>query len=127
LFADLFFCQQEMTYDQQLLQILMSVGERGISIRSLAMHLYNMNTSLFAQPDYEVLRSYVQQYVVRNSRSSQSLLEGTGRRGYYRLNTGGSADARQLMLQFREEQQESGAEEELRQQDLSLDLFDTLV
>ena len=104
----------------------MSVGERGISIRSLAMHLYNMNTSLFAQPDYEVLRSYVQQYVVRNSRSSQSLLEGTGRRGYYRLNTGGSADARQLMLEFREEQQESGVEEP-RQQDLSLDLFDTLV
>jgi hypothetical protein len=116
-----------MTYDQQLLEILTGVGERGISIRSLAMHLYNMNTSLFVQPDYEVLRSYVRQYVSRNSRTPRSLLEGTGRRGYYRLNTGGSADARQLMLHFHEEHQEEGEEEQPPQQDFSLDLFDTLV
>lgn len=118
-----------MTYDQQLLQILMDVGERGISIRLLTMHLYNLNTSLFSQPDYEALHSYVQQYVARNSRSSQSLLVATGKRGHYRLNTGGSADARQLMLQFREELQEGGVEmeEQPQQQDFSLDLFDMLI
>ena len=119
-----------MTYDQQLLEILTGVGERGISIRALAMHLYNLNTTLFAQPDFEALRSYVQQYVTRNSRTPQSLLEGAGRRGYYRLNTGGSADARQLMLHFQKERGrgESKVEdndvEERQQQDLSLNLFD---
>ena len=118
-----------MTYDQQLLEILTGVGERGISIRALTMHLYKLNNSLFAQPDFEALRSYVQQYVTRNSRTPQSLLEGAGRRGYYRLNTGGSADARQLMLHFQEERgrgewKEEDDVEERQQQDLSLNLFD---
>ena len=81
-----------------------------------------MNCTFFSQPDYEEIRSYVQQYLLRNSKSSQSLIESTGRRGYYRLNTEGSADARQMMLQFREEQLEE-IEEEKPQQDLSLDLF----
>jgi hypothetical protein len=59
---------------------------------------------------------------LKNSKSSQSLIESTGRRGFYRLNTTGSQDALQLMLQFREEQQEK-EEEKPPVQDLSLDLF----
>ena len=111
-----------MSYDQQILQILTEVGERGISVQTIAKHVYNMNCTFFVQPDYEEIRSYVQQFLLRNSRSSQSLIESTGRRGYYRLNTAGSADALQLLLQFREEHEE--IEEEKPQQDLSLDLFD---
>lgn len=80
-----------------------------------------MNCTFFTQPDYEEIRSYVQQFLFRNSKSNQSLIESTGRRGYYRLNTEGSADARQMMLQFRDEKEEK--EEEKPQQDLSLDLF----
>ncbi|MBQ4029855.1 MAG: hypothetical protein II624_11915, partial [Prevotella sp.] len=71
---------------------------------------------------FEEIRTYVQQYLLRNSKSQQSLIESTGRRGYYRLNTEGSADARQLLLQFRDEKEEE-REEEKPQQDLSLDLF----
>ena len=81
-----------------------------------------MNTTFFYQPDYEDIRTMVQQYLLKNSKSSQSLIENTGRRGYYRLNTTGSKDAQQLMLQFRDEQ-EKQQEEEKPQQDLSLDLF----
>ena len=110
-----------MSYDQQILSILMEAGERGISVQTLAKHVYNMNCTFFFQPDYEEIRSYVQQYLLRNSKSAQSLIESTGRRGYYRLNTTGSADALQMLLQFREEQEET--EEEKPQQDLSLDLF----
>ena len=67
----------------------------------------------------------VQQYLLKNSKSSQSLIESTGRRGYYRLNTSNNAVARQLMLDFREEEiQEEEIEEEKPQQDLSLSLFD---
>ena len=80
-----------------------------------------MNCTFFSQPDYEDVKSYVQQFLLRNSKSSQSLVERTERRGYYRLNTCGSTDARQLMLQFREAQEEK--KEEKPQQDLSLDLF----
>ena len=110
-----------MTYDQQILKILTEAGERGISVQTLAKHVYNMNCTFFFQPDYEEIRTYVQQYLLRNSKSAQSLIESTGRRGYYRLNTTGSADALQMLLQFREEQEEK--EEEKPQKDLSLDLF----
>ena len=110
-----------MSYDQQILNILTEAGERGISVQTIAKHVYNMNCTFFFQPDYEEIRSYVQQYLLRNSKSSQSLIESTGRRGYYRLNATGSADALQMLLHFREEYEEK--EEEKPQQDLSLDLF----
>lgn len=95
----------------------------GLSVQSIAKHVYNMNCTIFFQPDYEEIRAYVRQYLLRNSKSTQSLIESTGRRGYYRLNTEGSADARQLLFQFRDEQAEEGIEEKKSQQDLSLDLF----
>ena len=114
-------------YDQQILKMLSVAGAGGMSVQTIAKHVYNMNCTLFFQPDYEEIRHYVQQYLLRNSRSGQSLIERTGRRGYYRLNTKGSKDARQLMLQFSDEQQPQEEEEKKPQQDLSLDLFDTLV
>ena len=111
-----------MTYDQQILKILTEADERGISVQAIAKHVYNMNLSFFYTPDYEEIRTYVQQFLLKNSKSNLSLIENTCRRGYYRLNTKGSADARQMMFQFREEQEEK--EEEKPQQDLSLNLFD---
>lgn len=110
-----------MTYDQQILKVLTEAGEHGISVQAIAKHVYNMNLTFFVTPDLEEVRTYVQQYLLRNSKSSQSLIESTGRRGYYRLNTSGSADALQMMLDFREVQQEK--EEDKPQMDLSLDLF----
>lgn len=111
-----------MTYDQQILQVLTEASECGVSVQAIAKHVYNMNCTFFVQPDFDEIRTYVQQYLLRNSKSQQSLIESTGRRGYYRLNTDGSADARQLLLQFRDEKKEE-REEEKPQQDLSLDLF----
>ena len=113
-----------MNYDKQILQILTEVGERGINVQTIAKHVYNMNCTFFFQPDYEEIRGYVQQYLLRNSKSSQSLIESTGRRGYSRLNTTGSADALQMLLQFRGEHEDKEDKEEKKpQQDLSLDLF----
>ena len=111
-----------MTYDCQILQILTEVGEKGINVQLLAKHLYNMNSTLFSSPDLEEIRSYVQQYLLKNSKSPQSLIESTGRRGYYRLNTRNNADARQLLLEFREPVAEE--KEEKPAVDLSLSLFD---
>ena len=102
--------------------MLTEAGECGVSVQAIAKHVYNMNCTFFVQPDFDEIRTYVQQYLLRNSKSQQSLIESTGRRGYYRLNTEGSADARQLLLQFRDEKEEE-TEEEKPQQDLSLDLF----
>ena len=111
-----------MGYDSQILKILIEAGERGIGVQAIAKHVYNMNCTFFSQPNYEDIRAYVQQYLLRNSKSSQSLIEHTGQRGYYRLNTAGSQDALQMVLQFRDVQEEK-EEEKPVQQDLSLDLF----
>lgn len=116
-----------MTYEQQILNILTEAGERGISVQSIARHVYNLNRTLFYTPNLGEIHSFVQQYLLRNSKSDLSLIESTGRRGFYRLNTQGSADARQLMLHFREEQEEAEASEEKPLQDMSLDLFDGLI
>lgn len=114
-----------MTYEQHILHILSEVGERGISVSLLAKHVYNLNCTLFSQPDLQEVKQFVQQYLLKNSKSSLSLIESTGRRGYYRLNTQNNADARQLMLEFREEEIEmEEVEEEKPKQDLSLSLFD---
>ena len=114
-----------MSYDQQILKVLTEVGERGLSVQAISKHVFNMNRTFFVSPDYEEIRTYVQQYLLRNSKSAQSLIERTGQRGYYRLNTSGSADAMQTLLQFRDEQQPK--EEEKPRQDLSLSLFDAMV
>ena len=114
-----------MTYEQQILHILSEVGERGISVSLLAKHVYNLNCTLFSQPDLQEVKQFVQQYLLKNSKSSLSLIESTGRRGYYRLNTQNNADARQLMLEFREDEIEmEKVEEEKPKLDLSLSLFD---
>ncbi len=113
-----------MTFDQQILKILSEVDERGISVSALTKHVYNMNCTFFFTPNLQEVKQYVQQYLLRNSKSSQSLIESTGRRGYYRLNTKNSPNARQLVLDFQQKKEKPEAQAEERpQQDLSLNLF----
>ena len=115
-----------MVYEKQILRILSDVGDRGISVQLLAKHVYNLNSSLFHTPDLSEIHAYVQQFLLKNSKLAQSLIESTGRRGYYRLNTRNNSDARQLMLDFKEEKMLRGTaenEDERPAPDLSLDLF----
>ncbi len=113
-------------YEQQILKILSLVDERGISISSLTMHIYNQNSTFFAQPDLLKIRQYVRQFLARHSKSPHSLIERAEKRGYYRLNKKASKDARQLLLQFEEFEQETQQEEKKKEPspDLSLSLFD---
>ena len=111
-----------MTYDRQILRILTDVGDRGISVQLLAKHVYNLNSTLFYTPDLSEMHTYVQQYLLKNSKSPSSLIESMEQRGYYRLNTKNNADAQQLMLDFKEQSIEEEKEEK-PQPDLSLDLF----
>ena len=111
-----------MTYDRQILRILTDVGDKGISVQLLAKHVYNQNSTLFFSPDLSEIHAYVQQYLLKNSKSPSSLIESMERRGFYRLNTQNNADARQLVLEFRE-QSPVEEKEEKPQQDLSLDLL----
>lgn len=113
-----------MTYDQQILDILTAVGEKGISVQLLAKHVYNNNLSFFFTSNLEEIRAYIQQYLLKNSKQPSSLIEKMERRGYYRLNTQNNPDARQLLIDFREESLPNDKEERPDTDvDLSLDLF----
>lgn len=111
-------------YDKSILAILANVGSDGISVRKLAMHVYNNSSSLFERPDFKDVHRYVQQYLIRNSKSPTALIESCDHRGLYRLNISHSADARQLLLNFTEESENKPTMPPTPQQDLSLSLFD---
>ena len=112
-------------YKQQVLKILMDVGERGMSAALLSKHVYNLNCTLFFQPDVEEIRRWVWQYLQRNARSKRPLVERTGRHGYYRLSRRGIAYIRQQQLLQRDtDQTDKTGNKEKPQQDLSPGLFD---
>lgn len=112
-------------YEEYILKVLAEVGDGGISIQKLAMHVYNMSCTLFSRPDFLDVRSFVRQYVRRNTGTPQSLIESAGHRGLYRLNTSRSIDAFQLMLEFREQPGGNDISDARmsKSEDQSLDLF----
>ena len=116
-----------MSYERQILQILAEVGARGISVRALVKHVYNMNCDLFGGPDKDELKQSVRSYIAGQLRRKYPLVDRTGQWGYYRLNSRGNAQARQLLLEFGSEPNagDTPAEEKPElQQDQSLSLFD---
>ena len=84
-------------YEEQILKIFSDVGRRDISVHLLAKHVYNMNCTLFHQPEMKEVVRETRNYVVRNSRGRQPILERTGRWGYYRLNSKGQREAQQML------------------------------
>ena len=113
------------TYDEQIITILAKAGERGMSVKKVSMQLYNINCTLFSTPDFNDIHKYVQQFLFRNSRLSQSLFCNEAR-GIYKLNPN-SARAQQLALIFAEDTDNEDDDEEQSRNtspDLSLSLFD---
>lgn len=117
----------EMTYDQQILKVLLIAGDKGISVQMLSKHLYNMNCSLFYVPDYMEIHNYVKQYILRNLKSPRALIEHAGKRGLYRLNSDRSIEVGQLVLEFTPNVTNIESADEVSEKrvsdDFSLDLF----
>lgn len=113
-------------YKQQVLKILMDVGERGMSAALLSKHVYNLNCTLFFQPDVDEIRRWVWSYLQRNARSRSPLIERTGRHGYYRLSKRGISFMRQQQLTLRDKTatDEDTSESVKPQNDTSPGLFD---
>ena len=109
-------------YDQQILRILLEVGVRGISVKKLAKHVYNHYCTFFFQPDFVEIYRYTQQYIQRNSRSSQGIIEHAEKWGHYRINDRSSAGM-QMMLKFTDNANNDEDEEKKPSVDLSLSLF----
>lgn len=110
-------------YKQQVLKILFDVGERGMSAALLSKHVYNLNCTLFFQPDVDEIRRWVWSYLQRNARSRRPLIERTGRHGYYRLSKRGVAFVRQQLHSNAAEKENSG-EAPKSEVDTSPGLFD---
>ena len=114
------------SYDEQIITILARAGERGMSVKKISMQLYNLNCTLFSTPDFDEIHKYVQQFLFRNSRMSQSLFCNEAW-GQYKLNPC-SGRSQQLALNFQEQHEDEEKEEDTHNQspDLSLSLFDEL-
>ena len=103
----------------------MDVGERGMSAALLSKHVYNLNCTLFYQPDVDEIRRWVWSYLQRNARSKHPLIERTGRHGYYRLTRRGITFVRQQQQALSSnEPEEQTVQPEQRHQDSSPGLFD---
>ena len=107
-------------YDEQIIRLLHEAGEKGMAVRILSKNIFNENNTLFGDLSLEEVYRYVRSYIQRNSKTSLSLIEPTGRRGFYRLN---SEQITQLMLNFSASEEKSIDEREIRDEDLSFSLF----
>lgn len=110
-------------YDRHIIAVLTEVGGKGISVRNLAKHVYNLSCTLFEKPDMEHVYRYVQRFLLRNSKATNPMVESLARRGHYRLNAAYTAQDGQQELVFGEDDdlpRPSAAQCD----DLSLSLFD---
>jgi len=112
--------QSHLEYDSHILKFLTEAGSEGLSVAKISRHVFNASNTFFETVDFEEVHRYVASFVLRNSKSAESLLQKT-ERGIYRLNPH-SAETRQLMLQFGEEEEEPASAP--HNEDLSLSLFD---
>ncbi|MBQ6681172.1 MAG: hypothetical protein IJM78_02970 [Prevotella sp.] len=108
-----------MVYDKEILRILTEVGSRGLSVAKIARHVHHACNSLFVPIDYDDVHRYVAQFLLRNSKNPDSIIEKTDR-GIYRMNLK-SQETQQLMLQFAAHDEDTV--QETPAEDLSLSLF----
>jgi len=109
-----------MNYDEKILRVLAEAGQGGLSVQKISRHVFNACNTFFETVDFEEVHRYVQQYLLRNSKNPDSIIENTGARGIYRINPI-SRESQQLMLRFCDKEE---TEEEIRPVvDRSLSLF----
>lgn len=88
-----------MDYEYTICHILEEAGKRGLSVRKIALHVFNENNTLFKETTYEEIYTIVRRYLNHSVRYNNSMIKRASRRGYYCLND--SADSiRQQFLNF---------------------------
>ncbi len=93
-----------MKYEQDIIDLLMQVGDAGLPLMSIVKHVHNAHNSLFEPISEGNVYQSVRSYIIRNSRNEYSLfLKGEDKK--YRINKN-AAQAKQLALMFSNEQPE---------------------
>ena len=113
------FVSQKMNYEREIIRILTEAGSKGLTPTKISRHVYNASNTFFSETDYDDVHRATLQFLKRNSRFTDSIIEKVDR-GTYRMNVN-SAESRQLMLQFIEDVPEPVKPPTA---DLSLSLFD---
>ena len=108
-----------MNYERDILRILMEAGSAGLSVAKISRHVFNASNTFFETVDFEEVHRYVSAYLLRNSKTSESVVEKVAR-GVYRLNLK-STETQQLQLEFADHVELN--DEKPVTQDLSLSLF----
>lgn len=106
-------------FDDEILRILTEAGAKGLKTEKIARNVFNACNSMFNPLDYEDVHAYVTQYLLKNSKNPDSIIE-KAEWGVYRINLW-SKDASQLMLKFTDNTDEP--EEKAPADDKSLSLF----
>lgn len=86
----------------------MEAGSSGLSVKKISRHVHNATNSLFHPVSFEEVYRYVQKYVRLHSQYSDSLLKKMGK-GCYKINEN-NAESRQLLLNFKDEDEVVKAE-----------------
>ena len=88
-----------MTYENEIIKILVEAGDKGLSVKKIAQHVYNAVNSLFCSVSYTDIYSSVSQYLKSNAKSKTSVIVHGKGRGVYKINA--EIDAgQQLMIIF---------------------------
>ena len=108
-------------YEQEILNILTSAGDKGLKVDKIARHVFNNCNSFFETHSLKEIRQCVATLLQNNSRTSDGLVEKI-QWGIYKLNKN-SAEARQLLMQFADENEEKEKRTRVVEDDKTLSLF----
>ena len=85
-------------YDNHILSILAEAGQNGLPIRKIARHVHGCVNGMFEPVSLESVHAEVSQYLHRNSRRGDSVIERMQKKGYYRLNMNSGVAREQLLV-----------------------------
>mgnify|MGYP006920295882 FL=1 len=100
-----------MKLDQEIFNVLLAAGTKGLKVEKIARHVYNACNSIFTPLNYKDVHGYVTQYLTRCAKDPQSLIEKGKGYGIYHLNFDSNA-VQQLMLNFSSSVLEKSNDEE---------------
>lgn len=75
-----------MLNEQQVVELLAKAGNKGMTCKKLAKHLYNANNSLFETASLANIYRDLQAYLNKKAKMRVPYIEKTEQWGYYRLN-----------------------------------------
>ena len=110
-----------MDYHQEILRILIEADCEGLSVKKIVNHVYNACNSLFAPIAYDSVYKAVVQDLITHAKKPNSLIMRTAKRGTYRITENPLSN--QLLLQFKEHNEEERNMEEIKKE-MPLNLFE---